>query len=222
MPPATATSRTSQGPGAAPTLADRFRALPRAIRWALLGGGTIILLLLYNDYVLSTVVRWKDQADRLQQALHRTKAVNDGGRVVGTLAAAVETIGPVEVPGDESASSVALKEAVNETLDRHNVGTNDSLQPGTPGKLPRGTMSDIVGGGEARYLTANLEFESTVDVAVKIISELESSPAIESISSLRVTKTSGAGGSSGKKVSVRLTLEAWMIAPAAAGKAGGR
>jgi hypothetical protein len=200
------------------SLWQRYRRLPRAAQWAIAGGGAIVLFFLYSDYVLGTASRWNAEADRREQSLARAKSINDGSRINKPLEQAIQAIGEVEVPADEAATSAALKQTVSDVLKKFTV-SNDRYTTATPGKLPRGTMGGILNGREARYISGNLEFETSDESAPAIIAALESSPAVESISALRITRAGG-GGASNRRVNVRLTLEAWVIA--AAGRTAAR
>jgi hypothetical protein len=199
------------------SLWQRFRLLPRAAQWAIIGGGAIVLLYLYSDYVLATANAWNEEANQRQHALAKARMINDSARVSGSLGDAIKVIGEVEVPDDEAATSAALGQAISDVLKKYQV-SNDRFNPATPGKLPRGTMAAILKDREARYISGNLEFESSVESAASIIADLESSPAIESISALRITR-SGAGAGQ-RRVNVRLTIESWVMA--SAGRAAGR
>ncbi len=55
-------------------------------------------------------------------------------------------------------------------------------------------------------ISGDLKFEARPEAALSIISELEDSPAIESITSVRLSTEAGPG-----KVRVDLTLEAWVV-----------
>lgn len=193
------------------SLWQRFRRQPRAAQWALAGGGAIVLLFLYSDYVLATASRWNAEADRREHLLARAQSINDGTRITKPLEQAIQAIGAVEVPADEAATSAALNQAVIDVVKQFSV-SNDRYTPSTPGKLPRGTLGSILNGREARYISGSFEFETTDENAPAIIAALESSPAIESISALRITRAGS--GASNRRVNVRLTLEAWVIAVA--------
>jgi hypothetical protein len=199
------------------SLWQRYRRLPRAAQWAIAGGGAIVLFFLYSDYVLATASGWNAEADRREQSLARARSINDGARINKPLEHAIEAIGEVELPADEAATSAALNQTVSDVLKKFQV-SNDRYTPATPGKLPRGTMGSILNGREARYISGNFEFETTDENAPAIIAALESSPAIESIGALRITRAGS--GASNRRVNVRLTLEAWVIA--AAGRATAR
>jgi hypothetical protein len=58
-----------------------------------------------------------------------------------------------------------------------------------------------------------VRFEATPAEAAKIISELESNSAIEAISALRIEKMEN-----DTRVSVRLTVEAWVFGTRSAGR----
>ena len=115
-------------------------------------------------------------------------------------------LGGVVPPGDESQGNRALQSVVNDVLKRHTV-SRDSFKYRGASKLPRGTLRTVVGSGQRlERISGDLSFEAQPKAALSIISELEDSPAIESITSVRLSMQAGPG-----KVRVDLTLEAWIV-----------
>ncbi|MHC4306072.1 MAG: hypothetical protein ACYSW2_16565, partial [Planctomycetota bacterium] len=49
----------------AQTIWQRYRRLPRAGQWAIAAGVGVVLLIIWNDYVLSQAADWNEQADEL-------------------------------------------------------------------------------------------------------------------------------------------------------------
>ncbi|MCZ6494322.1 MAG: hypothetical protein O6933_09610, partial [Planctomycetota bacterium] len=64
--------------------------------------------------------------------------------------------------------------------------------------------------------TGDFRFDAAPDEAIAIIAELESSPMIEAISSVRITRVSGT-----RKVTVDLTVEAWIVSAEPRRRMGG-
>ena len=70
-------------------------------------------------------------------------------------------------------------------------------------------------GEKIAKVSGELQFECSPDVFSKIIADIESSPAIESISSIRLQRKEAE-----KKLNVRMTVDTWVI-PGKSATAGG-
>ncbi len=186
---------------------QRFRRLPRALQWAVYAavgmGGFVVV----NDHVWRQAAEWKQEAIALEMQL---RAVHDGQSIAGALMkmrSAIEAHGRVSVPDadDAEAGSDALNAVVTAVLKGHTV-RNDSFDRRAPSKLKLDHGSFVPAGQEARYISGDLRFEASPAEAVAVIAELESSPDIEAVSSVRITRPGGA-----RRVKVQLTLEAWVL-----------
>ena len=184
-----------------------YRELPRAAQWGVAALVGVVLFLVWNDVVLSLTGQLNREADRLlaeydkaagnEQRLKNLRAVQD----------VVRGLGEVARPGREAAAEAAFNSTVNSVLKQFTV-SNDSFNYGGGRPMKRGTLSKIVPSGfEVRSVSGDLRFDATPAEAVAIIAELENSSDIEAINNVRITKQSAGG-----KVTVDLTLEAWIIA----------
>ncbi len=200
----------------AETLWKSFRQLPRAAQWgigAVVGG---VLLLLWNDYVLQLTDEWNRESERLLAKVD--KAAGSGQRLqsLRRLRPAVLGIGPVTAPGREADAERALNEVVNDVLKQHAV-SRDSFSNRGSSRLRRGTLSRVLTPGQqVEHITGDLRFDSTPTEATAIIAELESSPWVDAISNLRMTRQPGP-----RKVRVDLTIEAWIVSTERRARVGG-
>ncbi len=198
------------------TLWQSFRQLPRAAQWgigAVVGG---VLLLLWNDYVLRLTDDWNRESERLLADVD--KAAGSGQRLqsLRRLRPAVLGIGPVTAPGREAHAERALNDLVNDVLKQH-VVSRDSFTNRGSSRLRRGTLSRVLAPGEqVEHITGDLRFDSTPTEATAIIAELESSPWVDAISYLRLTRQPGP-----RKVTVDLTIEAWIVSRQRRARVGG-
>ncbi len=198
------------------TLWQSFRQLPRAAQWgigAVVGG---VLLLLWNDYVLRLADEWNRESERLLAKVD--KAAGSGRRLqsLRRLRPAVLGIGPVTAPGREAYAERALNDVVNDVLKQH-VVSRDSFSNRGSSRLRRGTLSRVLAPGEqVEHITGDLRFDSTPTVATAIIAELESSPWVDAISYLRMTRQPGP-----RKVTVDMTIEAWIVSTERRARVGG-
>ena len=198
------------------TLWHSFRQLPRAAQWgigAVVGG---VLLLLWNDYVLRLTDDWNRESKRLLARVDKAAGSEQRLQSLRRLRPAVLGIGPVTAPGREAHAERALNQVINDVLKVHPV-SRDSFSYRGPSKLRRGTLSRVLGPGEqVERITGDLRFDATPTEAIAIIAELESSPWVDAISNLRMTRQPGP-----RKVRVDLTIEAWIVSTERRVRVGG-
>ena len=198
------------------TIWNRFRQLPRAVQWAGLAAIGIGLFLLYDEHVRPITTTWHDHADEMLTEVGEAAKSENRSRQLRAMREPILGLGAVETPGNEAQGSNALNDAVNEVLKRHNV-TRDSFNLRGATRLPRSTLSQIIQTNQlVQRITGDLRFDAAPDEAIAIIAELESSPMIEAISSVRITRVSGT-----RKVTVDLTVEAWIVSAEPRRRMGG-
>jgi len=198
---------------------QRFRRLPRALQWAVYAavgmGGFVVV----NDHIWKQAAEWRRQADSIQAQL---QDVHDGRSIADKLLKMQDTIvahGRVSIPDsdDAEAGSDAFNATVTAVLKAHAV-RKDSFDRRDLSKLKLDHASFVPAGQEAHYISGDLRFEASPDEAAAVIAELESSPNIEAVTSVRMTRLGGA-----RRVKVQVTLEAWVLTASKSSKrkAGG-
>ncbi len=198
---------------------QRFRRLPRALQWAVYAavgmGGFVVV----NDHIWKQAAEWRRQADSIQAQL---QDVHDGRSIADKLLKMQDTIvahGRVSIPDsdDAEAGSDAFNATVTAVLKAHAV-RKDSFDRRDLSKLKLDHASFVPAGQEAHYISGDLRFEASPDEAAAVIAELESSPDIEAVTSVRMTRLGGA-----RRVKVQVTLEAWVLTASKSSKrkAGG-
>ncbi|MCH8343459.1 MAG: hypothetical protein IH983_05690 [Planctomycetes bacterium] len=198
------------------TIWNRFRQLPRAMQWAGLAAIGIGLFLLYDQHVRPITTTWHDHANEMLQEVGEAARSENRSRQLRAMREPILGLGAVETPGNEAQGSNALNDTINEVLKRHSV-TRDSFNLRGATRLPRSTLSQIIRTNQlVKRITGDLRFDAPPDEAVAIIAELESSPVIEAISSVRITRVSGT-----RKVTVDLTVEAWIVSAEPRRRMGG-
>ena len=198
------------------TIWNRFRQLPRAVQWAGLAAIGIGFFLLYDQHVRPITTTWHDHADEMLKEVGEAARSENRSRQLRAMQEPILGLGAVETPGNEARGSNALNDAVNEVLKRHSV-SRDSFNLRGATRLPRNTLSQIIQPNQlVQRITGDFRFDAAPDEAVAIIAELESSPVIEAISSVRITRVSGT-----RKVTVDLTVEAWIVSPEPRKRMGG-
>lgn len=198
---------------------QRFRRLPRALQWAVYAavgmGGFVVV----NDHIWKQAAEWRRQADSIQAQL---QDVHDGRSIADKLLKMQDTIvahGRVSIPDsdDAEAGSDAFNATVTAVLKAHAV-RKDSFDRRDLSNLKLDHASFVPAGQEAHYISGDLRFEASPDEAAAVIAELESSPNIEAVTSVRMTRLGGA-----RRVKVQVTLEAWVLTASKSSKrkAGG-
>lgn len=193
-----------------PTMWQKFTNLPRWMQWAVIAAVSLITILAYSDYILVNADDWNTKADAIEERIKNAhdKIVRIEG--ITSMSSLIRGLGPVEEPKkDINNANAALTQTINAILKEHSVKEDFRASP--PTRLPPQTLLNLTEGTNNRVesLSVELKFEANAQTTMAIISELESSPDIESISHVHLTKLSGA-----KKLSVRLTVVSWVYSPA--------
>jgi hypothetical protein len=192
-----------------PTLV-KIRNLPPAKRAAVIGAAVLVGWMALEQWSWSWARAWSEQADRIQNALAESRTLANSDDPMAHTGA--ELYGPIEPPSSENDGAQAMAEAVNAVVKEHSTSgfSYDAQRASTrlPGAVNIGGSADRVS-----RVSGEVRFEATPTEAAKIISELESNPAIEAISALRIEKMEN-----DSRVSVRLTVEAWVFGARTTGR----
>lgn len=185
-------------------LLEQFRQLPRILQ---IGA---VAVLLAGGYALCKATTWQwateasDKADSLQRELDlagERPTVDRGLRniVVGH--------GEIRLPLDGDSASQAMFGAFQELVESRKDVQKAKYSQQSATRLGRGASASFVPAGRtAERISAEISFDSSPEVAASVIADLESSPAIDAISSVKMT---GDEKGNSKVVKVRLTVEAW-------------
>ena len=192
-----------------PTLA-KLRNLPPAKRAAVIVGAVLVAWLALEQWSWSWARQWGSEADRIERALAESREL--AAEVDPVAQTGAEFYGPVEPPATENDGAQAMAEAVNSVVKKHSTTgfSYDAQRASTrlAGGGPFGGSGDRLS-----RVTGEVRFEATPIEAAKVIAELESNPAIEAISALRIEKLENES-----RVSVRLTVESWVFGARAPGR----
>lgn len=195
-------------------LAARFGKLSRVSKLAVIAIGVFALYLFLNDYCWQVAREWTADGDRIQTLLQR--GVDRQGALPKNIEEAVIAFGSVEIPEEAAATSENLAAAVNDTMKKHHIAQY-GFEALSGGKFSSGAMAGVVGSGERlERLRGEVQFDISPDEVAKILSDFEDSPAIDSINSVKIRWLDDK-----KKVDIKLSAEAWAIAPRTTRKAGG-
>ncbi|MCI0629108.1 MAG: hypothetical protein L0Y44_00460 [Phycisphaerales bacterium] len=184
----------------------KLSGLPRAVQWLMWAALGTALLLVWDQFLAPIADEWNQRADRIQ---NNVKQVRDGEQLANQfrgINTVVTSLGPVEAPEDQAAGSNSLNDAVISVVQKHGAAnSNFSFSWRSKGKINRPSLALTKPNQRVERLTADVKFDSTPQVAAAIIADLESSPDVEAIESVRLVRDSGG------KVKAHVTVEAWVL-----------
>ncbi len=195
-------------------LSARFMQLRPLARFAVVGVGIFALYLFLDDYCWTYAREWSAEATRLQTLLTRGEMRR---RPLGNeVERAAIAFGNAEIPDDEARTSESLALAVNETMKRHHISLFGYEALGG-GKLPNNALSAITGaGGRIERLRGDVGFATSADEVGQVLADFEANPSIDAINSITLRWRDDQ-----KRVDIRLSAEAWAIAPRSQASRGG-
>jgi hypothetical protein len=198
-------------------LLRQFMAMSRPLQVGVIGIGMIVLYVVIHDYIWTLADDWNDQSNRISSVIGESR--RHLKELSGDAQKLVAVYGPVEPPSSESAGSQQLAKAVNDIIKAQGSKViNFSYKAQDGAKLPREALKGMeeVPGQRFDRLRAEVKFDGTTEVVAAVLSELESHPEIEAIGSLRIVRHDQP-----PKVTVNLTVEAWVKAAAVERRSGG-
>lgn len=181
-------------------LRARYDALPSRQRWLVLGVLALVGWLAADEFAWAPARGWAAESERIEQALDR--GARREASVTSDLRRSVAAFGPVQPPGPAANGREALARSIDEVLRAHRVaGYSYEARTGQRVKDPD---AGVLGAAIDR-LQAEVKFEVKAEDLPKVIADLESSPVIDGISSLRIDKNEQT-----RKITVQATIEAWV------------
>ncbi len=187
---------------ATPSISQRFWELPRAARWLAFAVVFTLCFLSWDKFVRPVAADWNRSADAIEDQVRQVRDSSATANLLRQMRDPIVAIGYVAYPGTEDQGRVGLTEAVTEVMKGKGYSFNLS---GSGGRLPPDVSREITDQGKRlTRLTGELKFDATPKEAIEYIAAFEVRDDIESVSSVRLKKSSGG------KVTVRLTLDAWV------------
>ena len=191
-----------------PTLAQ-IRSLPTAGRYGVIALAILAAYFAVDSWSWNWARTWNLEADRIQKILSDSAKITANSS--DTPSIGPETFGPVLPIGSESEGAQSMATAVVEIVKKYST-TNFSYDAQRASTRLSGVSAN---GEKIAKVSGELQFECSADVFSKIVADIESSPAIESISSIRLQRKEAE-----KKLDVRMTIDTWVI-PGKSSTAGG-
>ncbi len=191
-----------------PALAQ-IRSLPSSGRYGLIALAILASYFAVDSWSWSWARSWNSEADRIK------KILSDSAEIVAnygdTPLIGPETFGPVSPVGSESEGAQSMAIAVVDIVKKYSTLNFSYAAERASMRLTGFSTS----GEKIAKVSGELQFECSPEVFSKIVADIENSPAIESISSIRLQRKEAE-----KKLTVRMTVDTWVI-PGKSGGAGG-
>lgn len=188
------------------SIMQQYRTWPRAIQWASLAAVGMVLFLIWDNTL-------RPVADDLDKKIKMIESQVDRVRANETVArklqdphtkGLISAYGPVRVPSPVAVGAKLFNDIVLEVLQKHRA-TNAvfSSRPGS--RLPKNALIEVTEGtSRIDRLAGEVKFDATPEAALAILTELETSPYIDAVNSIRIARDTGG------KVKVTMTVESWV------------
>jgi hypothetical protein len=188
-----------------PTIAH-IRALPPAGRYGVIALALLVAYFAIDSWSWSWARDWNGQSDRIQKILNESADIASSGG--GDQGIGPETFGPVQPLSSESEGAEAMAKAIVSIVKKY-PATNFSYDAQRASTRLSGVSTS---GDKIAKVSGELQFECSPEIFSKIVADIESSPAIEAISAIRLQRKEAE-----RKVVVHMTVDAWVIP----GRSGG-
>lgn len=188
------------------TIAERYKALPRALKWGVWALALFVGYFVVVEPALDAINRANTAADDRLGAL-KTLAHNPGASEDET-ALGVRKFGSIDLPGESETRSVAFNRRVSSILEKHKVKDNSTtrLMP-----LGQGPLKDAYGEGERiDRLVREIQFEATPEDIAAVVSDLEKAPEVAAVSKLQIRR-GDQKDTAGRVLRATLAAEAWVV-----------
>ena len=174
----------------------------RAMQWAFWAGTFTLAFLVWDTTVAELSATWAAEAEQKEVQIEELRRPTT---LTSTVKNAVTSFGEVELPRKKADGASALTEAVHEILGNHNV-KNDEYERTKTNRMKSGSLPGISASGEhIEKVIGDIRFEATQEEVLNVIAEFESSPWIDTISNVRLSKQDG------RMIRVDLSVEAWVV-----------
>lgn len=190
------------------SLSERWRGLPRSMRWLVLAGAVVVGYLGVVDPMLAARQEANVSADRsaarLQEFARQSNRLQGAG---AEIARGTSRFGAVGVPGRDSGTVSAASRKIREALTDRGI-EEWNIQTQRASELPR-VLEDLLEdeSDELQRVTFNVTLTDEPEVVVAVLSEIERMPEVTTIGRLEIRRASGEEG----RVTATLYPETWTI-----------
>ncbi len=174
----------------------------RAMQWAFWAGVFTLAFLIWDATIANIGADWSAQANQIEMQINE---INKPVILTSNDKKNISSYGEVRLPLAKSDGTADMTEAVHQILSSHNV-KNDEYTRTKTSRMKSGSLPGIgKAGQQIEQIIGDIRFEAMQEDILKVISALESSPAINVVSNIRLTRKEG------RLIRVDLAVEAWVI-----------
>lgn len=188
------------------TMLKTFRTFAPITQWLTVGLLAVMVLLLWQWYVWAAATTLNERADEYKEAI--TRAGESDHQLNDRIEAAILALGETEPLTDEVMGTAELSAVIARVLDDHNVLSRDVDTKPRVKFSSRDRPRMVPAGYDGERVTAEVRFEASPEDAFAVIAELESSPEVETVSKVRISRTTDRRK---KTVNVQMSVEAWVV-----------
>lgn len=184
------------------TFLERVATWPRAMQWAFWATAITIAFLVWDTTIADLEAKWSAEAETIER---QVTEINQPILLTTSLRNAMAAFGDVELPREKAEGATAMTDAVHDILSSHSVKNDEYTRTKTT-RMRSGSLPGIGRTGSTiEQVIGDIRFEATQEEVLNVISDLESSPWIDGVSDVRLTKQDG------RMIRVDLSVEAWVI-----------
>ena len=184
------------------SLLQQVSIWPRAMQWAFWAAICTLAFLFWDSTVAVLGDDWAAQVAKKERQINE---LNLPTSLSSTVKNAVASFGPVELPREKADGASALTNAVHEILGKHAVEEVEYTRTKT-NRMNSTALAGIKTAGEQiEKIIGDIRFEATQEEVLDVISEFESSPWIDAVTNIRLTKKGS------RSIRVDLSVEAWVV-----------
>jgi len=184
------------------TFLEKVATWPRAMQWAFWATTITGAFLVWDTTVANLGAQWTSRADTIERQIAE---INQPILLTSSVRSAMTAFGEVELPREKAMGASAMTDAVNDILANHAVKNDEYTRTKTT-RMRSGSLPGIGRVGQTiEQVIGDIRFEATQEEVMMVISDLESSPWIDGVSDVRLTKQDG------RMIRVDLSVEAWVV-----------
>ncbi|MDP7008994.1 MAG: hypothetical protein QGI78_05430 [Phycisphaerales bacterium] len=181
---------------------DRVSMFPRAFQWAIWAGIGTVLFLMWDASIAEVAANWSSRADTIEMQI---REVNKPVRLTSSTKNAITAFGEVQLPRDKAEGASGLTNAIHDILAESNV-RNDEFKRTKTTRMRSSALPGIAQSGQQiEQVIGDLHFDARQSEILDVLAALESSPWVDSVSSVRLTRMDN------RLIKVNLSLEAWVV-----------
>lgn len=190
-------------------LADSIQSMPRALKWAAFAVVFMVLYFAAVEPALGRLDRVNAKADTMRvQLVALQQQLRERESNIAALSKGLQDHGPAVAPGPADDRGDEVYDLLREVTTELGILDGWRFVPGELGFQSPALEREFVQPSEDLVrLTFTFTFEAPPEDVMETISRFEASPAVQSISSLRI----GLGQEDRRTLSVQMVLESWAV-----------